>query len=335
METIATLAELRSQLAGLARVDKAIADLESSVTSFANSCRELLSAIGADRAGEPDATLSGLVRLLDDATALETHRSALEHEFSTAETAIEHALGSGDAADRMRAELASGDVLEWATERADLEPSIEELRQAEEDAVRRHQSLAEVELEAALRHYLVLGTARALLQRTLTRHERERQPAVVASAASHFERVTGGRYVGLLADAASDGKQTLRVLSKTNEAIDAAHLSRGTVEQLYLCLRLGLADSFAQRSVSLPIVLDDVLVNFDPDRARAVASELVASAGSHQIVFLTCHPHIAEMMLRAGADGSAESQLVELGRLEPDNEQAALPLLTALPPLSA
>jgi uncharacterized protein YhaN len=199
----------------------------------------------------------------------------------------------------------------------------------------RHQDALEVELDGVLRQYLVLGTARALLQATLSRHERERQPAVVARAAAHFERVTGGRYTGLLASSGSDGKQTIRVLSRAGEAIDASNLSRGTIEQLYLCLRLGLADSFAERSVSLPIVLDDVLVNFDPDRAGAVATELVASARAHQMLFLTCHPHLAEMMMRASAGSSTASQLIELGRREPDSQQAALPLLTALPPLSA
>jgi uncharacterized protein YhaN len=357
MAAVASFDELRSQLAGLARIDKAIARLEPSVTSFTSRYGTLVSALGADEADGPGGTLAGLVHLLDEATALDARRAAIAHELSTAETALEHALGGGAAADRIRAELATGHVLEWATERADLEASIEDLRQEEEDAVRRHQSLAEamqrtatsdriaelerrqdareVELEASLRQYLVLGTARALLQRTLSRHERERQPAVVASAATHFERVTGGRYVSLLADGASEGKQTFRVISRTGEAIDAANLSRGSIEQLYLCVRLGLADSFAQRSVSLPIVLDDVLVNFDPDRASAVATELAESARSHQIVFLTCHPHLAELMLRAGADGPAKPQLIELGRVSPDNEQAALPLLTALPPLSA
>jgi len=33
-----------------------------------------------------------------------------------------------------------------------------------------------------------------------------------------------------------------------------------------LCLRLGLAETFAERSEALPLILDDVLVNFDPGR---------------------------------------------------------------------
>jgi hypothetical protein len=200
----------------------------------------------------------------------------------------------------------------------------------------RRQDAVEVELESALRRYLVLGTARALLQRTLARHERERQPAVVASAAAHFERVTAGRYVGLLADVTTDGKRTMRVLSARGEAIEATSLSRGTIEQLYLCLRIGLADSFAERSVSLPIVLDDVLVNFDPDRARAVAAELAESARTHQVVFLTCHPHLADIVLRASMNAGTDAQLIRLGRRgQPDGriEQLTLAALTALPDL--
>ncbi|HXY45080.1 MAG TPA: hypothetical protein VEH29_12910, partial [Acidimicrobiales bacterium] len=302
--------------------------------------------------------LAGLVHRLDDVTRLEARREALEREVTGAESALESALGAGETGERLRERLAGGDVLAWASEREELEPAIDGLRQAEEDTVRRHQSLAEemrrlgasdriadlerrqealeVELDAVLRRYLVLGTARALLQRTLARHERERQPAVVARAAAHFARVTAGRYVALLADAGIDGRQTIRVMSATGEIVDATSLSRGTIEQLYLCLRLGLADSFAERSVSLPIVLDDVLVNFDPERARAVAAELAETARSHQVVFLTCHPHLAETVLRAGAHSEAESQLIQLGRLGERAgraEQLALAALTALPDL--
>jgi uncharacterized protein YhaN len=374
LEAIAELAELRERLQDLGRIEKGIADLEPSVTSFETRCHRLFEAIGPALIGESptvvatvggtapgvpaEVTLIELVRRLEEAIGLDARRSALRREASEAESALETALGAGETGERLRSKLAGGDVLAWSSEREALEPAIHRLEQAEEDTVRRHQSLAEemrrlatsdriadlerrqealeVELDATLHRYLVLGAARALLQRTLGRHERERQPAVVARAAAHFARVTGGRYVGLLADAGIDGRQTIRVLSTTGEAIDATSLSRGTIEQLYLCLRLGLADSFAERSVSLPIVLDDVLVNFDPERATTVAAELAETARSHQVVFLTCHPHLAETVLRAAGQSQVESQLIQLGRLgEPAGkvEQLALAALAALPDL--
>ena len=127
--------------------------------------------------------------------------------------------------------------------------------------------------------------------------------------------MTAGRYVGLLPSAGPDGHQTIRAVQANGSTIEATDLSRGTLEQLYLCLRLGLADSFAERAVSLPVFLDDVLVNFDPARARAVATELAQAAARHQIIFFTCHPHLAELALKASSEGPVTSQLVELSRL--------------------
>ena len=45
-------------------------------------------------------------------------------------------------------------------------------------------------------------------------------------------------------------------------------LSRGTGEQLYLALRFGLIEEFAGQAEPLPVVMDDILVNFDVERAR-------------------------------------------------------------------
>jgi len=343
--------DVHEKLEALERVSKAIAEIEPPVRTFARRCRELFDSIGrGESAGagvgagraedDPSVSAAGLARLvnrLDEASAAEARRAGLRRDVTVAGAELDDALGSGEDGERLRRELATGSLLKWATEREGLQPSIEDLQRDEEAAVRQHQSTAEamaqiadsariveleqreveltVELDAALRRYLVLGTARSLLQMTLARHERERQPAVIAKASAHFDRVTGGRYIGLVADSGADGKRTIRALSTKGESIDATSLSRGTIEQLYLCLRLGLADCFAERSVSLPVVLDDVLVNFDPERARAVATELAASARSHQILLMTCHPHLAELALRASSEGPTPSQLIELSRV--------------------
>ncbi|HQI27784.1 MAG TPA: hypothetical protein PLT20_06840 [Sedimentisphaerales bacterium] len=60
--------------------------------------------------------------------------------------------------------------------------------------------------------------------------------------------------------------------------------------------RLALADSYARRGKSLPLVLDDVLVNFDTQRAKAAATVLrdFAAAG-HQLLVFTCHEHVARL----------------------------------------
>ena len=62
------------------------------------------------------------------------------------------------------------------------------------------------------------------------------------------------------------------MIDADNRAIPPIDLSRGTREQLYLAVRLGLIEEFAQRGTSLPLVLDEILVNFDPERMAAVAA---------------------------------------------------------------
>ena len=84
-------------------------------------------------------------------------------------------------------------------------------------------------------------------------------------------------------------------------------LSRGTAEQLYLAVRLGLVREFAQRTAALPIVMDDVLVNFDPTRAERTAVALAEMSEHHQILLFTCHPETAELVRKV-----EECEVIEL-----------------------
>ena len=69
-------------------------------------------------------------------------------------------------------------------------------------------------------------------------------------------------------------------------------LSRGTLEQLALCLRLGLISEFAKHQTPLPLVIDDILVNFDPNRAANTLRILADLESMHQVLFFTCQTHL-------------------------------------------
>jgi len=123
--------------------------------------------------------------------------------------------------------------------------------------------------------------------------------------------VTEGRYVQLLPSVGDDtGGDAIRVVSSAGSELDATSLSRGSLEQLYLCLRIGLAETFAERAQALPIILDDVLVNFDPARAASIAEVLAETAERHQVLFFTCHPHLGELVHSV----APQAQLVAMER---------------------
>ena len=92
------------------------------------------------------------------------------------------------------------------------------------------------------------------------------------------------------------GENVLRVDDAEGRSMPVEVLSRGTREQLFLSLRLALANCYARRRAPLPLVLDDVLVNFDAERAKAAAAVLrdFAAAG-HQLLIFTCHEHILRL----------------------------------------
>lgn len=175
-----------------------------------------------------------------------------------------------------------------------LEARIRQLESAEELGTKR-QELAAVEGRAAAmaRDWAVRAVALELITQTRSRYERERQPDVVRAAETHFERITGGRYSRIVAP---PGDASVRVETDGGESRTTDELSRGTAEQLYLALRFGLIEEFARHAEPLPVVMDDILVNFDAERAARAASAIRDLADRHQVVYFTCHAWTAELL---------------------------------------
>ncbi|HEX2844766.1 MAG TPA: AAA family ATPase [Candidatus Limnocylindria bacterium] len=175
-----------------------------------------------------------------------------------------------------------------------LDARIRQLEAAEELGARR-QELAGLEGQAAAlaREWAVRALTLRLIEETRARYERERQPDVVRAAESHFGRITGGRYARIVAP---PGDVSVRVETEGGTSRVTEQLSRGTAEQLYLALRFGLIEEFAQHAEPLPVVMDDILVNFDADRADRAASSIRDLAARHQVLYFTCHPWTAELL---------------------------------------
>ena len=139
--------------------------------------------------------------------------------------------------------------------------------------------------------------AARLLAETRRRYERERQPDVVKSAQAYFRQITNGRYERIIAP---PGDASVRVESESGEQLLPSELSRGTVEQLYLALRFGLIEEFARHAEPLPVVMDDILVNFDEERAGRAAAAIGQLAATHQVIFFTCRAETARALDPSG-----------------------------------
>lgn len=131
-----------------------------------------------------------------------------------------------------------------------------------------------------------------ILERTLKLYELEKQPKVLERTSEIFGSIAGEGFKRVVFPLDGDG---IRVERSNGAMTDEELLSRGTLEQLYLSLRLAHLDVYHRERPSIPILMDDVLVNFDPKRAKRTAEVLAEFSDDRgiQILFFTCHPHTA------------------------------------------
>lgn len=158
----------------------------------------------------------------------------------------------------------------------------------------------EKQLEEATRRWQVLGVVSRVLETVRKSYETDRQPETLREASNYLNRLTMGHYerVWMPLD-----RRELLVDSAEGKQLPLDVLSRGTRESVYIALRLALAASFARRGATLPLVLDDVLVNFDTQRVRNAAELFREFAqGGNQIVMFTCHEHIMRLFKEASID---------------------------------
>jgi uncharacterized protein YhaN len=291
---------VRATIAPLVGEEAADVTSDRCVELVGRAAARVESAVETDRARAE--ALAEAERLEREAEAARAAADTTAGLAATELAAAGIADGGLEDARRLAAEarLEAGDALqafdELTAEAATLRTRI--------DAVGREDRLASLRLEdetlgeliaADVREYTVLVLASQLLTRAQARYERERQPEVVKRAEAAFARMTNGRFPHI---AIPLGKEDIEVFTTNAAAAGTDKLSRGTAEQLYLALRIGLVDQLGDVGAGLPVLMDDVLVNFSPDRLQPAAEAVAELAEKRQVVFFTCHPAMADLLCR-------------------------------------
>ena len=195
------------------------------------------------------------------------------------------------------------------TERGSIQTDLANLASEEESSrLRMQRNILLEQLRGHAHVWSRLTLAHNLLNETRRKFERERQPDVVRHAQKDFAAITGGRYQRLYAPL---GEQTITVTDDSGQSKQPSELSRGTREQLFLALRFGLIRDLGQRTEPLPVIVDEVLVNFDPERAFRAAVAFTNLSATHQVLVFTCHPAIVKMFCDASSEaGTKEPQVL-------------------------
>lgn len=169
---------------------------------------------------------------------------------------------------------------------------------AAEDA---QNALADIRSHA--RTYARLILAEHILGAEIERYRQENQGPVLERAGEMFRRMTIDGFAGLGTEYNSKDEPMLVCKRDSGDTVEVSGLSDGTRDQLFLALRLASLELHAKQNEPLPLIMDDLLINFDDERAGATLKLLAEVADTTQILFFSHHTHLLDIARTAVPQG--------------------------------
>jgi uncharacterized protein YhaN len=301
-------AEQRRLREELAKLRLALQSLELTEREANERVQALLK---AGRAADLDA-LEAAERRSEAALTRAREKEAVERRLAE--------LGDGASIDELLTRSRGLDADRTRLRMDDLDHEIEHLTEGLEDVVRRiatleggaarfeqadaadaASDLAEhvASLKRNVHRYVRVRLAAVLLDREIERYRQSNQGPIVERASELFPRLTLGRYTALRVGFGADDEAVLRAVRAEGGEVGVEGLSDGARDQLYLALRLASLERHARTNEPMPLVLDDVLIHFDDDRARAALGVLGDIARTTEVLFFTHHARLVELAREA------------------------------------
>jgi uncharacterized protein YhaN len=229
-------------------------------------------------------------------------------------------------ADRIAADLISLDA-----DRADTEASIDKLSsergalqnafdsllgQDEAAGLAQEAAAVQAEIADAVDAYVDLTVQETLLREAISVYRDRNQGPILVRARDLFVQLTDRAYTGLRADV-EDGEMILIVEDAARGSLEIDALSDGTVDAVYLALRLAVVQEHNATHEPLPFVADDLLLNLDNSRSEATLRTLATLAESSQVLLFTHHAHMLTLARNAVPPGTlVEHSLSPVERAE-------------------
>lgn len=134
-----------------------------------------------------------------------------------------------------------------------------------------------------------------LLRASIDRYRAEKQGPLLARASHLFQTLTLRRYDRLLVEYDGDAPRLAGQRSDGASVVPVEGMSQGTVDQLFLALRVAAVEDAVAQGARLPFLADDLFINFDDARAAAGFQVLAELAQQTQVLFFTHHEHLLDV----------------------------------------
>ena len=213
---------------------------------------------------DPDGINASIDRLTEEIRELDQRKSGIDQTIGSENTELKKMDGSARAAD-------------LAEERQGLLAYIED--RAEK--------------------YARLRLASMVLSQAIETYREKSQGPVLRRSSELFRRMTLDSFHEIRLDVDEKGGAVLVGVRPgdrdTVDAVGVEGMSDGTVDQLYLAVRLASLEIYLEKNEAMPLILDDILINFDDERAIATLEILAQLAERTQVIFFTHHQHLVEL----------------------------------------
>ncbi len=130
-----------------------------------------------------------------------------------------------------------------------------------------------------------LRTAITLLTEASNEIQRDFAPVLNVKMGNIISSISQGRYSDLRADDELNLKVTV---PETGDVVSVPLLSGGTIDQMYLALRIAMAELVDSTGEKLPLIMDEVFAQYDDMRTRETMEFLNRLSGERQIILFTC-----------------------------------------------
>ena len=172
--------------------------------------------------------------------------------------------------------------------------ALDELDHGTEAALEREQAEHEATLIGELaERYLAERAAAILLTRAIAFHREHNATPVLERAEALLPQLTADSLTRLFVDDQNGDHPVLMARRDNGGELGVSGMSDGALDQLYLALRLAALEHHLDALPPLPVLLDDILINFDEQRVATTMPALAEVAQRTQVVILTHHQHVA------------------------------------------
>ena len=158
-----------------------------------------------------------------------------------------------------------------------IEPKLDNLSKIQEELVNNKDKMLTLQ-----NLNMSFEFAKQVLEKSYDEMKNTVTPKITQELSKNIDNITAGKYTNLM----FNDEEGLIVETENGNYVPASRLSIGTIDQLYLSLRLSMIEELSEEK--MPIILDEAFAYYDEQRLANILKYLNEKYSSHQVILFTC-----------------------------------------------